>query len=772
MRHPKRNRMGLGATLAALLATASVLAPPNRAQVPAGGAVRIRTAPEPVPYTVDGQGMLGPASFNWPAGTKHTLYAAPVDESVTRRGIRYTFAGWKIGSQVLREGNPVTITSDPAIGEIVGEYAVEYGLQVTVVTCDGSPCAAPGKVYANGAMLTETTTVWTSPGGLVQLQAVPNPGFVFAGWTSTNRGQVVQGFLNNVTVSEPMAITPMFQPARPIQFETLPEKLQIIADRAPVYTPVTLDWGWGSTHSLAVPSPQQSLADGLWYVFSGWEHGGPATQSYKVENGIAAATVVARFSPAMKVTLGTAPPGLKLRVDGREGQPPYNPVWGLGESHQVEAPLQQTDAQGRVWAFDGWSDGQPAARSFTVPAADPALGARIVASYKQLGRVTVSSNLSGVTAVVDGVECRLPCTVDRPLGASVRVSAPAVIPLGDASRAQFDRWSDGSTGVANLTAAAEPVALAASYRTLHRLVVASEPADGAACQTAPESPDGFYDSSQVVTVAMAARGGFRFRRWEGDIAAGGPQGSVLMSQPRTARAVFERVPFVPPSGVRNAAADSAGEGVAPGSIVAVVGSHLAAAEAAGPDSPLAQSLAGVTVRAGDMLLPLLFVSPERITAQLPPDLSEGPAVMAARSGNQEEIRAEFRVVRNAPGLFATQSEDRTWAVAAHADGSPVTPAAPARAGERITLFGTGFGPTQPQRPWGFAVPADPPYKLADPVTLQVAGAAVAASSAVAAAGRVGIDAVAFVVPAGLSGEVPVAAAAGGQSSNTVILRVE
>ena len=711
-----RQSSGVCLLLAGIFASASVLAPPNRAQSVSSSVTRISTSPEPVWFYVDGQGSRYGNAYNWPAGSKHTLYATPIDESL-RPGVRYTFSAWQVGNQILGEGNPVTITADPSIGAISGVYNTEYGLRISLFVCEEAPCSPPGRVFVNGAPVSSSTTVWAAPGSSVVLQASPNPGNVFAGWSNNNSGQVVQGFINTVTLKEPMSVTPMFQPARSIELTTIPENLVVMADRVPLPTPRTLEWGRGSQHVLSAVSPQEG-PDGHWYVFSSWNDGGAATHSYTVDGTVAPAAVVATYTPAMRVTLATSPNALKLKIDGREGLPPYNPVWGVGGNASDRSAVAADRCAGPgVWAFDGWSDGQAAVRALTVPDSAVELGMRVVAVYKQLGRVTVTSSLGAITATVDGVECKTPCSVDRPLGGTVKVSAPALLALGEGSRAEFDGWSDGTRGVAVVTAAAEPKSLVASYRTLNRLTVGAEPAEGAVCRTAPESGDGFFDSGAVVAVSLQLRAGFRFKRWEGDLAGSASPASLVMSQPRTALAIFERIPYIPPTGVRNAAGEvEAGKGVAAGSVISVVGANLAGEEVTGSSQPWPQTLGDVTVRAGDRLLPLYFVSPERITAQLPPDLPEGAAGVATRWGNQTEVKAEFQVVRNAPGLFANTVEDRAWAVAAHADGTAVSATAPARRGEKITLFGTGFGPTSPQRPWGFAAPEEIAYTPAPAIS--------------------------------------------------------
>lgn len=415
------------------------------------------------------------------------------------------------------------------------------------------------------------------------------------------------------------------------------------------------------------------------------------------------------------------------------------------------------------------------ARTLTVPETAIELGMRLVATYKQLGRVTVSSNLGAVQATVDGVECKTPCSVDRPIGAAVQVAAPAQVALSEGSRADFDVWAGGGRGVLTVVAAAEPKTVVANYRTLNRLTLSSEPAEGAACRTAPESTDGFYESGAVVAVSLQPRDGFRFKRWEGDLSGNGAAASIVMSQPRYSVAVFERIPYIPPAGVRNAAGEAeAGRGVAPGSVVSITGSNLAGAETRGPENPWSQALGDVTVRAGDRLLPLSFVSPERITAQLPPDLAEGDSSLATRWANQAEVKADFKVLRNAPGLFGNAVDDRSWAVAEHADGSAVTVESPARRGEKVTLYGTGFGPTAPVRPWGFAVPAEPVFQLVDAVTLRATGNAVTVESATAATGKVGVDAIVFRIPGDAPAATPLEleVEVGGRLSNRVFLPVE
>ena len=82
-----------------------------------------------------------------------------------------------------------------------------------------------------------------------------------------------------------------------------------------------------------------------------------------------------------------------------------------------------------------------------------------------------------------------------------------------------------------------------------------------------------------MTIIAETKPGFRFRRWDGDL-RGPRSGVVSMSMSRLVRAMLDRVPYVAPTGVRNAAADLPEPGVAPG-LIAIYGGSLAKTYEAG-----------------------------------------------------------------------------------------------------------------------------------------------------------------------------------------------
>jgi uncharacterized protein (TIGR03437 family) len=370
---------------------------------------------------------------------------------------------------------------------------------------------------------------------------------------------------------------------------------------------------------------------------------------------------------------------------------------------------------------------------------------------------------------VDGRDCMSPCTVDGDAGKVVRVKVPSVVSVSDLTRYEFQ----GPATEWTVTLDTDYQAVGVPYRVSNRLLAVVDPGEGGQMVCEPESPDGFYPADMQVAMTVTTKQGFKFRRWDGDLEGTESTGWVRMDSPRIVRAMLDKVPFIPPAGIRNAAGETPETGVAAGSLIAIYGQNLAKAYEAGPTSPLAQSLGGVVVRVEDRFLPLVFVSPEQINALLPSDLPEGEYRLIVQSLGQADITGTFTVVRNAPGLFTAVADANTFAVALHEDGSPVTAASPAKRGEQVRLMGTGFGPFDRRPVDGFAAPAQPVITLVDTAVLVAGDLRIPAVWTGAAPGLTGITTVRFRVPSELaSGARELQVSVNEKLSNTVVLPVE
>src|SRR5206468_2335732 len=201
-----------------------------------------------------------------------------------------------------------------------------------------------------------------------------------------------------------------------------------------------------------------------------------------------------------------------------------------------------------------------------------------------------------------------------------------------------------------------------------------------------------------------------------------------------------------------AAGETPDHSIAPGSIIAIYGENLAGSLEVGRVNPLAQTLADVYVTVNEQLLPLLFVSPRQINAQVPSGLGDGDYSLKVHWNGQPDVSGNFTVKRNAPGLYTRPNDQGLQlALATHEDGSAITTDSPARRNEQITLYGTGFGPYDHTVIDGFLVPDTDTYRVADPVAVLAGDLTLKAIFAKAAPGMIGTTVVQVPISPGIPG---------------------
>ncbi len=700
-------------------------------------------------FYVDGTAYSSPVTLFWPEGSKHII---SVQSQEIATGIRCEFTGWtgvhQGGQQESKlDGLTLAVTAHRDIVGFRAEGALFYRLQVQIVSegsgaifaCTQGPTY--GKIYINGQCYAVNSALWVPADSEVLIQAYPPAGFVFEGWQpDLGAGQA---FGTKFVMNRPIVLDARFRPAVRVTLLTDPPGLELLADRTQVRAPITLDWGEGSRHTLAPVSPQMDEW-GRWWVFAGWSNGQPEQHEYVPGPSNVPVSVTARFVPGVPVGFQTRPLGLKLEIDGRENWPSYNFIWAAGSTHRVVAPAEQV-FQGRRYVFEGWSNGGPAVQDLVVP--EEALssgGLRLRADYELLGRLRIESTHQ-VRVQVNGSSCRTPCLIEPRQGTVLRLTAPGLVTVDEWRRLEFQGWADQAPAERLWTAGPAEEVLHLNYQAAYRVLALVAPIEGARVRFEPASADGFYAAGSPVRLVAEPRPGYRFKFWDGDLRGEAPELELTVSEPRIVRAVLEPVPWVPPSGVRNAAGDTPEPGVAPGSLIAIYGAHLAGEYVAGPESPLAQTLGGVTVTVGGRALPLKFVSPEQIKAQLLSDVAEGEQTLKVRSAEGVELSVPLQVVRYAPGLFTTELGGRAVALALGEDGRLVSFERPARRGEVLTLLGTGFGPYRRPVPDGFAVPEGWQVELVEEVEIVVGERVIRPLWAGAAVGHVGVTAVRFRV---------------------------
>jgi uncharacterized protein (TIGR03437 family) len=281
----------------------------------------------------------------------------------------------------------------------------------------------------------------------------------------------------------------------------------------------------------------------------------------------------------------------------------------------------------------------------------------------------------------------------------------------------------------------------------------------------------FKQGTQVSVIAMP-NPGFKFGHWSGDLTGSYSSGTVTLVAPNNIVANMISVPYIAPAGIMNGVGQTPSTAVAPGSIISIFGQSLASVVQVGPVNPLTQTIAGTTVTINNMFLPLMFVSPTQINAQLPSNLPDGTYTLEVQNTGQPQISGNLTVARDAPGLFSSTVGSTAYAIAFHSSGSLITTASPAAAGETISFLGTGFGPYGKPVLDGF-FPANPLPADVDPVVLSV-GEQKVSSTSTAASGFAGAVTTQFQVPTGLASgtAVPMQVSINGVDSNTVMLPIQ
>ena len=153
-------------------------------------------------------------------------------------------------------------------------------------------------------------------------------------------------------------------------------------------------------------------------------------------------------------------------------------------------------------------------------------------------------------------------------------------------------------------------------------------------------------------------------------------------------------PIIAPGGIVNAASYVTGPIVA-GSLTAIFGTGLASSAVSSPGTPLPTTLNNVSVTMNGTAIPLLFVSPSQINAQVPWSLSgtsQVQVVIMNENGSSVPVSANLADV--APAIFTADGKQAVAYIAATRTYTfnPGQTSRIARPGEYLRIYATGLGP--------------------------------------------------------------------------------
>jgi uncharacterized protein (TIGR03437 family) len=134
--------------------------------------------------------------------------------------------------------------------------------------------------------------------------------------------------------------------------------------------------------------------------------------------------------------------------------------------------------------------------------------------------------------------------------------------------------------------------------------------------------------------------------------------------------------------------------VAPGTLVSLYGTGLAATLVPATGFPLPTDLGGVRVLVNGVAAGLLVASPGQINFQIPYGTLPGTATVEVQGGASVNSLT-IAIAAQSPGVFATNQAGTGAAIATHADYQLVTGQNPARPNETLLVFLTGLGAVTP-----------------------------------------------------------------------------
>lgn len=319
-----------------------------------------------------------------------------------------------------------------------------------------------------------------------------------------------------------------------------------------------------------------------------------------------------------------------------------------------------------------------------------------------------------------------------------------------------------------------PIAQAAVDRVSLRL------AQGAPPQTAYIPVSNLGQGSLVIQTvsasggdwmkASAYAGGAALAFDTGSLAPGTYSGTVTIATnavntlppvPVDFQVVAKGAPTIPYQGVLDNAIFAIGDAVTGGDIVDVFGEQLSFnAPASGTALPLTRQIGTTRVLVNGQPAPLFYASYGQIDFQLPTNLPTGTALVQVERDGQAGNAVSIQVAARAPRFLVYGP----YAIAVNfTDGSFVMPSDaipglshPAKAGDTLTIYAIGLGPTKADVNAGDPAPYDPlPELITTPIVNfggvgSVIGVSAMPSYAGLSPGSVGLYQVNVTIPPGVS----------------------
>jgi len=213
--------------------------------------------------------------------------------------------------------------------------------------------------------------------------------------------------------------------------------------------------------------------------------------------------------------------------------------------------------------------------------------------------------------------------------------------------------------------------------------------------------------------------------------------------------------------------------IAPGGLISVFGNQLSPVNLATSEMPLPTALADSCLTVNGLPMPILFVSPNQVNAQVPFQ-SVGNVTMILRTPGGTSDNYNLQILPGAPSVFLTNIPGQDAAVPTiirNDDGGLVTASHPIHRGDALVIYGTGLGQTSPAVQSGMPSPSNPLAVALTKPTVTLGGVKLPLLYYGLTPGEVGVNQINVTVPNNVPGEWVPLVISQGTSSTTLTVRV-
>lgn len=251
----------------------------------------------------------------------------------------------------------------------------------------------------------------------------------------------------------------------------------------------------------------------------------------------------------------------------------------------------------------------------------------------------------------------------------------------------------------------------------------------------------------------------------------GAGADLIESNPQFVRSGSAHAAFLNPTQSIGNVASYAVNATPPGSVFVLFGLDLATKEAQAISVPLQTTLLTTTVTVNGTAVPLFYVSPGQIDAQMPWEIPAGTvaSVVVKNGTSMSNAAAVYVPATGTPGI-SIYSTNR--AVVTNADGSVNSPTSAASVGDEVVAWFTGGGPVQASGPLVTGAPAPDGLSSITGSSAVTVGTLPAKVDYIGLTpGSIGLYQVNFEIPQIAKGTYPLQINIAGQLSNKPVITV-